>query len=261
MFSKFRLSGVVDADTIRNKLIFIETLICALPFLILFYIAYQGDYHFDSSHVILFGGIAIFVLAGMVTLRQILERIPILAASLKKAESGDAVTIDLKRDVAELCEIATSLNNLLQKLEQTSRALAQRSFELATIRNVAQIIKMNNSMDEQMKAVLEEAMAVTGAQIGSIFMIEPDTRAKSLAATKPGPLSLSQLYRFRVCAAKGHDQLEVGSFIDIDDSVVAKAVLLERRPLLIKNISEDRRTFKENDPKYDALVKSELSPT
>jgi two-component system, cell cycle sensor histidine kinase and response regulator CckA len=246
----FKRSGK-EANRIQDKIVVIETLIFALPFLILFYIIHEGDYHFDPPHIILFGGIAVFILAGMIILRQILDRVSVVAQSFKKAESGDTVTIDLKNDVTELHEISLSLNNLVQKLDQTSGELAQRSFELSTIGNLTEIIKANLSMDDQLNLLLEKSMALTGAQIGSAFIVEPETRQKqSVMAASSGPLCVSQLFRFRVCAAIGHDEeLKKGTFVDIDRSI-ARTVLLERRPLLIRDISKDPRTAKNNDPKY-----------
>ena len=240
----------IETLRLRDKIVIIESLIFVLPFLILLYIIYQGNYRFDLSQVIMFMGIAIFILAGMIILRQILGKVSIIAMSLKKAESDNAVPIDIQKDVAELHEISVSFNNLLQKLDQVTGELAQKSFELSTIKDLTEIIKDNLSIDDQMSLLLEKCMAVPGAQIGSVFMVEPETRQKYIAAAKSTPMSVSELYRFRVCAAMGHfEELKKGSLINIENSVV-KAVLLERGPLLIQDISKDPRTLKTNDPRY-----------
>lgn len=240
----------IETLPMRDKIVIIESLIFVLPFLILLYIIYQGNYRFDLSQVIMFMGIAIFILAGMIILRQILGRISIIAMSLKKAESDNAVPIDIQKDVAELHEISVSFNNLLQKLDQVTEELVQKSFELSTIKDLTEIIKDNLSIDDQMSILLEKCMAVAGAQIGSVFMVEPETRHKYIAAAKSTPMSVSELYRFRVCAAMGHgEELKKGSLISIENSVV-KAVFLERGPLLIQDISKDPRTLKTNDPRY-----------
>ena len=239
----------IETHSMRDMIFIIEALIFLLPLLILLYIVYQGDYHFDTPHVILFGGIAVFILAGMIILRQILDRVSIIAMSLKKAESGNADPIDIQQDVKELREISVSLNNLLQQLGQTTRELAQKSFQLSAIRDLTEIMKVNLSIDDQLNLLLEKSMILTGAQIGSVLMVEPDTRQKHIATLKT-PIRVSDVYCFRVCAAIGHgDELKIGSLINIDSSVV-KAALLERGPLLIQDISKDLRTSKTNDPKY-----------
>jgi len=235
---------------VREKIVIIESLIFVLPFLILLHIIYQGNYHFDLLQIIMFVGIVIFILAGMIILRQILGRVSIIAMSLKKVESGNAVPIDIQKDVVELHEISVSFNNLLQKLEQVSEELDQKALELSTIKDLTKIINCNLSIDDQMSVLLEKCMAITGAQIGSVFMVEPETRQRYLAAAKSTPMSVSELYRFRVCATMGHgDELKKGSLINIENSV-AKAVLLERGPLLIQDIEKDPRTLKTNDPQY-----------
>ncbi|MCX5905842.1 MAG: hypothetical protein NTY64_01275, partial [Deltaproteobacteria bacterium] len=53
-----------ETHSIRDKILIIEALIFALPFLILMYIINQGNYHFDLSQAIMFMGIAVFILAG-----------------------------------------------------------------------------------------------------------------------------------------------------------------------------------------------------
>jgi two-component system, cell cycle sensor histidine kinase and response regulator CckA len=240
----------LETQCMRDKIVLIEALIFALPFLIFLYIIHQGNHHFDLSQIVMFVGIAIFILAGMIILRQILGRVSIIATSLKKAEAGYAGPIDIQKDVVELNEISNSLNNLLQKLEQVTGELAQKSLELSTIKEVTEIIKVDLSIDDQMVILLEKCMAVTGAQIGSVLMVEPETRQKYMAAAKSTPISASDLFRFRVCAAMGHgEELKKGSLINIENSVV-KAALLERGPLLIRDISEDPRTLKANDPHY-----------
>jgi two-component system, cell cycle sensor histidine kinase and response regulator CckA len=246
----FKRKGT-ETQSIRDKIFIIEALIFILPFLILLYIIYQGDYHFDTPHVMLFGGIAFFILADMIILRQILDRVSLIAMSLKNAESGNADPVDIQKDVKELHEISVSLNNLLQKLGQTTKELAQKSFQLSAIRDLTEIIKMNLSIDDQLNLLLEKSMVLTGAQIGSVFMVEPDTRQKH-AATMKTPIRISDVYRFRVCAAIGHGkELEKGTLINIENSVV-KTVFLERGPLLIRDIAKDPRTAKTNDPQYGA---------
>jgi PAS domain S-box-containing protein len=245
----FRQGGM-EPQSVRDKLVIIETLIFVLPFLIILYILCQSDYHFNTQQVILFSVITLFVLAGMVILRQILDRFYSISVFLKKAESGEPVTVDFKTDVLELREISTSIANLLEKLDRTTEALSQKTFEVSTIKESTEIAKGNLSVDDQMNLLLEMSMDVTRARIGSVLMVEPETRKKNLAISKATPINLSTLYRFRVGAAIGHDEaLKRGSYINIDRSV-AKAVLLERGPLLVRDIEQDPRTLKTNDPKY-----------
>jgi PAS domain S-box-containing protein len=101
-----------------------------------------------------------------------------------------------------------------------------------------------------MGLLLEKAMAVTGARIGSVFMVEPETCQQRLDVSGAEPMLVSELYRFRVGAVRGHQNaLKEGTYVDIDSSVT-RAVLLERGPLLVQDIEKDPRTLKTNNPKY-----------
>ena len=77
---KLKRSGT---NNMREKIVIIEALIFALPLLLILYIIYRGHYHFDLLQVVMFMGIAIFILAGMIILRQILVEVSVIAMSLK----------------------------------------------------------------------------------------------------------------------------------------------------------------------------------
>jgi PAS domain S-box-containing protein len=142
-------------------------------------------------------------------------------------------------------------NSLVKKLEQTTEKLSRRELELSTIKELMEIANGDlMSIDDLMNLLLGKSMTVTGVQIGSVFMVEPETRNKYLVLSKPSAMSELALYRFRVIAAMGHTkELKKGLYIDIDTSI-AKTVLMERRPVLIQDIEKDPRTLKTNDPQY-----------
>lgn len=246
--------GGPQKHNIRYKLVIVEALIFVLPLLCITYIIYQGDYYLDPSHLILFSLIILLILGGLITLRQIFERIATIATSVKKAEQGDMIAVDIREDVSELHDISLSLNNLVQKFEETTKELTRRTFELFMIKELTENAKKKLSINELMDVILEKCMAVTGAQIGSVFMVEVDPRHKSLVLKSPAnasPLTEKPaFYRFRVVASKGHKkELERDSYISIDKSL-AKHVFLEKKILLVQDIEKDQRTLKANDPQY-----------
>jgi methyl-accepting chemotaxis protein len=200
---------------IRYKLIIIESLILALPFLIVALILYQGSYSLDFSHIILLVIVISLILTGMVIVRQIFDRISTVASMMKEAESGVLTMVDIKKDVAELHDISASFNQLLQKLEQTTGKLSKSALELMTIKELSEIARKSLHMEELLELLLDKAMTVTGAHIGSVFMVDEATQ------------------RFRIIAAKGlNNNISKGDYINIDDSI-AKWVVLEKKPLLI----------------------------
>lgn len=217
---------------IRYKLIIIEALIFALPFLIVAFILYQGSYSLEYSHIILLAIVTALILTGMIIVRQIFDKISSVASMMKQAESGTLTTVDIKKDVAELHDISASFNQLIQKLEQTTGKLSKRALELLTIKELSEIARKSLHMEDLLELLLEKAMIVTGANIGSVFMVDEAAQ------------------RFRIIAAKGsNDNIDKGHYIDIDDSI-AKWVVDEKKPLLIEDIENDARTHKPNDPRY-----------
>jgi|GEM_PF-1517171 len=227
-----------DSDSeergIRYKLIIIESLIFALPFLIVAFIFYQGGYSLEFSHIILLAIVTVLILTGMIIVRQIFDKISSVASMMKEAESGAMTTVDIKKDVAELHDISSSFNQLIQKLEQTTGKLSKRALELLTIKELSEIARKSLHMEELLELLLEKAMIVTDAHIGSVFMVDEAAQ------------------RFRIIAIKGvNNDIYKGHYIDIDDSI-AKWVVAEKKPLLIEDIENDARTLKPNDSKYGA---------
>jgi len=217
---------------IRYKLILIESLIFALPFLIIALILYQGKYSLDISHIILLAIVIVLILVGMIIVRQIFEKISTVASVMKKVETGSLTSVEIKKDIAELHDISISFNQLVLRLEQTTEELNSRSLELLTIKELSELSKKSLNIEDLMELLLDKAMKLTGASRGSIFMVDEASN------------------RFHIIASKGSDnEVPIGNFVDIDDSVV-KWVVVEQKPLLVEDIEKDTRTLKPNDIRY-----------
>jgi len=217
---------------LRYNLLIIEFLVVVMPFLVLFYIFYRKNVFLEFSQIVLIALTLILILAGLIMIRQIFDKFSILATSIKKAEGGDKGLIDVQKDTVELQEITISFNNLMKKFEQTTAELQRRVFELFSIKELAEIASKSLDIDDLLNVLLEKAMAVSRAQIGSVFMVESET------------------HRFRVLATRGLESgPKKGSYIDINESL-ARLVVSDKKPLLVQDIETDPRTRKPNDPKY-----------
>ncbi len=217
---------------LRYKLIIVEALIFALPFFILSYILYENNVFFEFSQLIILSLVLILILAGLILLRQIFNKFLMVANSIKKAECDNKYLIDTQKDTVELHEITVSFNNLMKKFEETTGELRCRVFELFAIKELTEVASKSLDIHDLLSVLLEKAMAVTKAQIVSVFMLESDKQ------------------RFRIVASRG---LESGpkknSYISINESL-ARVVVSDKKPLLVQNIETDPRTLKPNDPKY-----------
>ncbi|MEE9390545.1 MAG: GAF domain-containing protein, partial [Candidatus Aminicenantaceae bacterium] len=118
----------------------------------------------------------------------------------------------------------------MKKFQEATVELKHRAFQLFGIKELTEIA--SKTLDDLLNAMLEKAMAVSKARIGSVFMVE----------TEKG--------RFRVLASRG---LESGpqknTYININDSL-ARLVVSDKKPLLVQDIETDSRTCRANDPRY-----------
>ena len=217
---------------LRYKLSVIKILVFALPYLVLSYILHKNKIFLESSQIVAFALTLFLILVGLILLRQIFDRISVVATSIKNAEADGTGSIDTQQDTTELHEIAVSFNNLMKKFEQTTSELQHRVFELLAIKELIEVASKNIHIDGLLNALLEKAMAVCKAEIGSVFMVESREQA------------------FRVVATRG---LESGpaedSYISISQTL-ARHVISARKPLLVQGCNPDTGAYKLNDPKY-----------
>ena len=214
------------------KLSVIKALLSILPLLILSYIFYENKTSLELPQVFLIPLSLVLILGGFVILRQIFDRVRMIATSIKQAEASGSGWIDTQQDTAELHQIAICFNSLMNKFELTTTELQQRVFELFAIKELIEVASMSIDLDALLNALLEKAMAVSKAQIGSVYEVEPEGQ------------------RFRIVARRGLESgPRKGSYIDITESM-AGAVVFAKRPLLVQDIETDPRTRKQNDPEY-----------
>jgi diguanylate cyclase (GGDEF)-like protein/PAS domain S-box-containing protein len=221
----------MEGRELRYRLSIIEFLIFALPFLVLLFIIYQSGITLNFVHVIIIAVILVVVCTGLIILRQVFNRFFDVAMSMKKAASGDAVSMEIKNDVAELRDISIAFNRLMEKFEHTTEELSQKTFELVSIKELTEIASKILDIDEMLCLLLDKSMALTGAQIGSVYIVD--------AASQ----------QFRIVGMKGLGKDLKNYRVNIADSP-AKYVLTEKKALLVKDAENDPRVIKKEYPEY-----------
>ena len=183
---------------VKRKFVFVGSSIIAFPALIILYVHYQAEVTFGYYVNTLFILVFLIVLIGLYILFNIFDNVFSFAESSIK--------------------------------ELTERA-SQSNIELTAIKDVANKAFQSGDFEDLLNTFLDAALTVTNSQIGSSFVVDPETK------------------RLRLVGSRGIKGLEKGQYIDIDDSIM-KHVITERKPLLVKDIESDPRTKKKNDPKY-----------
>ncbi len=216
---------------LRYNLLVAEALVFILPFIVLAYIIYKSNITFELSQIIIIVFSLVLILAGLIIIRQIFDRFITMATTIKRAETGESCLMDLQKDATELHDIAVSFNSLMRNFKETTDNLRLRVFELFAIKELTEIASKSLNIDELLNTLLEKTMAVTKAQRGSVFMVEPEKQ------------------RFCVVASKGLEKgPKKGSYININESL-ARYVVSDRKPLLVQDIETDPRTRKTNNLK------------
>lgn len=215
---------------LKHKLLLIEVLVIGLPLLIVAYVYYSTNIQLTISQILIFALTLILILAGLIILRQIIDKFLMAADFIKRVEGGDKFLQEMQKDTTGLHEITTSFSSLMKNFEETTAELKRRVFELFAIKELNEIAGKSLDFKELMNALLEKAMAVSKAEIGSVFIVEP------------------KMKRFRVVASKGLESgLQEGSYINFKESPV-RHVVYSKKPLRVENIKTDSRTDKPNDP-------------
>jgi len=172
------------------------------------------------------------ILAGLIILRQIFDRFSSLAISIRLAKDGDLRAIDMQKGTSELHEMTVSFNNLIEKHADTNSELQHKVFELSVIKELTEIVSKTGHVDDILDTLMEKAMAVTQAQVGSVYMVESEKK------------------RFRVIASRGlKSGPKKNSYININKSF-AQRVVFDKTPLLVQDIATDSRIKKPNNPQY-----------
>ena len=215
---------------LRHNLLIIEALVFILPFLIIFYIFQKQNVFLETSYIAIVAFILVLILAGLILIRQVFDRFITMATAIEAVECGDKYVIDVQKDVTELHGIAISFNNLMTNFQETTSNLRLRVFELFVIKELTEIASKSIDIDDLLNTLLEKAMTVSKAQIGSVLMVE------------------SHKQRFCVVASMGLERgLKKGSYKNINESL-ARLVVDSRKTILVQDIATDPRTLKPNDP-------------
>lgn len=210
----------------------IGVLTILLPVFIVSYIIHDANISLDYSHLIILAMALLLMLAGLMILRYVFDSVLTVVEMLQKSGAGDdAVPLTIKQDVSDMKEISVSFSRLMDRLEKTTEDLDRRVFEINAIKEITDITKKSLHVEELLTTVLEKAMAVVQAKVGSVFTVEADSR------------------RLRLIASIPEGALPNGSYINIDESAL-KHVIEDRKTMIVQDIETDPRTQKPNDPKY-----------
>jgi signal transduction histidine kinase len=118
-------------NSLRSRLVIIETLIFLIPSMAVVYFYYQKQISIDVTQALLFIWILTLALGGMMMLRQVFNRITMVHTLMKKVEEGEECLLDFQNDIDELDEITMSANNLMKNSFEITGELQLKTEEIA----------------------------------------------------------------------------------------------------------------------------------
>lgn len=217
---------------LRQTIIITEILIIVIPALILLYVIHESDIVLPIHELLLLCFTFLLIIGGIFILRSVISRLISLLLAIKSAESEGTLNLNIKQDVIELHEVSNSLNNIIDKLNKNTSDLNKCTSGLLALKELIEIARKSLDIRGLQELVLDKIMTVTGARIGSFLEYE------------------APAHQFRVAAVRGiNDQNLVNFHIPLDKSLARHAVL-EKKPVLIKDIQMDSRTNRANNARY-----------
>ncbi|TAL23364.1 MAG: hypothetical protein EPN94_09565, partial [Nitrospirae bacterium] len=122
----------IEGKGLRNKLTVIASLLFLLPSFVIIYILHKENVSItsDYSYLVMIGLTLCLALAGLIILRKIFSEFIVVSDYMKKAEAGQMYMMEVQKSTAELHDISVSFNNLMRKLEETTKRLEDQASEL-----------------------------------------------------------------------------------------------------------------------------------
>ena len=223
-----------QSDDVQNTLSLVQSLVFGLPFLCMLYLQYTDRIQITTWMVLILAFVLLMILAGLMMLSRFFARVSAFSDMVKQVAEGQAAAVPYQVPAGELKEVAGAFNEVLQKMEATNTELSRKVEGLSIMKELLVAVDQCHNMDGLLDILLEKTMRLSGAEIGSVFSLDPSNRNLTLVRYQ-GPGTPPPI-----------------NFPVDESSPVLSRVLSSRQPLVVRNIEKDPRLEMTNNPKYGA---------
>lgn len=195
------------------------------------------NYNLRGSVYILLFFITFLVssLLGLIILRKEFERIQHISTDISKVVKNDTSLIPQSNDHDELNNIIRSFYAVEGRFRETYEHLVEKVSEVSVLKELSDLCYITSNPDELLYVTLERALKLMKSDIGSVLVIEEDSRHDK---------------SFIVKATIGlGDKVKVGDRIDYETSI-AKYAVINKSPLVVGDVESDDRFGRLNRPQY-----------
>ena len=130
-----------EKNTIRSKLVIIESLVFFIPGLVFGYLYFEKQISFDTNQFLILLAVLGLILGGLLIIRGVFDRILMVQTLVKRAGEGEQYLLDVQKDTGELYEITKSFNNLMKNFQEANIELKRRVEEIDERKQVEAALK------------------------------------------------------------------------------------------------------------------------
>ena len=233
-----RLYKWLGEDSLRNrtlsyKLNIIFGLFFLFPVFGFLYFGIKHNVLTDKYVPLFFIGVLIFSLVGFIILRSLFDKITHLSDQMINNSFADVAGEKLKTGADELQNIVESFSILQKQFGDTFNLLEKKASDISILKELSELCYVTFDPEEILYVTLERALLLTRSDLGSVLTIE-----------KKGQKD------FVVKASVGLGKyVKLGDRIDFESSI-AKYAVINKSPLVVKDVEKDRRFGRANLPHY-----------
>ncbi|MFZ0724597.1 MAG: GAF domain-containing protein [Desulfobacterales bacterium] len=225
--------GSLKDKNLSYKLNIIFGLFFLFPVFGFLYFGYKYDILSDQYVPFFFMGVLVFSLVGFIILRSLFDKITTISRDLTKNFFVDRAGEKIKTGADELQNIVESFSALQKQFGSTFHQLEKKASEISILKELSELCYVTFDPEEILYVTLERALMLTRSDLGSVLTVEKKTRKE-----------------FVVKASVGlGEYVKLGDRIDFDTSI-AKYAVINKSPLVVKDIEQDRRFGRANLPHY-----------
>ncbi len=178
-------------------------------------------------------GVLVFSLLGFIVLRNLFDKIAEISDTIAKDVVTEVTGDALQTGKDELQNIVESFSTLQHQFGSTFNQLEKKASEISILKELSELCYVTFDPEEILYVTLERSLMLTGSDLGSVLTIEKKARKQ-----------------FVVKASVGlGEYVKLGDRIDFETSI-AKYAVINKSPLVVKDVEKDRRFGRSNLPHY-----------
>ena len=227
------LTKQAEKQTIRYKFTLLFALSSLLPLLLFLFVLDQYGLIQEPKVLLMLGMALLVAILGFFLFLRVVKQLGALARDFVRVEQGELEDLGIRGGAAELSEmahIADAFNKTLTELQEHSMELENLFSKVSTLSELTELVSRIPDIKEVLQIILQRTMAAVNAKIGSVMILDEETRV------------------LRTAAVEGLDESVIsGTTIPLMEGIAGK-VAQTGEPVLVEDVKKDSRFPKINDP-------------